>query len=93
MRKLPEFFFWKGCCSAVLLSMTATFFSVFDLPVYWPILVMYFAVLFGVTCQKQIGHMLRHGYVPFNLGKKHYSMQEPLREGPMFTGTSITSGR
>jgi hypothetical protein len=57
---------------AFLVSFVCTFFSVFDVPVFWPILLIYFFVLFAVTMQKQIAHMVRHRYVPFSFGKKVY---------------------
>lgn len=49
-----------------------TFFSVFDVPVFWPILVVYFCVLFFLTMKRQIKHMIKHKYIPFSFGKKTY---------------------
>ncbi len=53
--------------------MLMTFFDLFDIPVFWPILLVYFIVLFGLTMKKQIGHMRKFGYVPWSFGKKKYS--------------------
>lgn len=39
---------------AVLIAMTCTFFSMFNIPVFWPILVLYFIVLFAITMKRQI---------------------------------------
>lgn len=39
---------------AVLIAFICTFFEVFNIPVFWPILVMYFILLFIVTMKKQI---------------------------------------
>jgi hypothetical protein len=47
-----------------------TFFSVFDVPVFWPILLLYWFILFGVTMKRQIAHMIKYKYVPFTWGKK-----------------------
>jgi Rer1 family len=47
-----------------------TFFSVFDVPVFWPILLCYWVVLFVLTMKRQILHMIKYKYVPFNLGKQ-----------------------
>ena len=44
----------------------------FDLPVFWPILLMYFILLFFLTMKQQILHMLKHRYVPFSFGKQTY---------------------
>lgn len=39
---------------ATLIALFCTFSSAFDVPVYWPILVMYFLVLFVLTMRRQI---------------------------------------
>lgn len=39
---------------ATLVSFFMTFSTVFDVPVYWPILVMYFCVLFILTMRRQL---------------------------------------
>lgn len=71
-RKLPEFKFWLACTRGTGTSFFMTFFSIFDVPVFWPILVMYFCVLFFMTMKKQIAHMYKHKYVPFSFGKSKY---------------------
>ncbi len=48
-RKVPEFIFWYGCIKAVFYAFVMTFFDVFNLPVFWPILLMYFIILFVVS--------------------------------------------
>jgi len=72
-RRLPEFKFWLGCARAVLLSTGMTFFDMFDVPVFWPILLLYFIVLFFITMKNQIKHMIKHRYVPWSFGKKTYA--------------------
>ena len=47
-----------------------TFFSLFDVPVFWPILLLYFFVLFFMTMKRQIMHMYKHKYVPISFGKQ-----------------------
>ena len=71
-RRLPEFKFWLACTRGVLTSIGMTFFSVFDVPVFWPILLMYFGVLFFMTMRRQIAHMYKHKYVPISFGKAKY---------------------
>ena len=39
---------------AVLIAMTCTFFTMFNIPVFWPILVLYFIILFTITMKRQI---------------------------------------
>lgn len=71
-RRLPEFKFWLACTRGTLMAFFMTFFSVFDIPVFWPILLMYFFVLFFMTMKRQIMHMYKHKYVPISFGKAKY---------------------
>jgi len=71
-RRLPEFKFWMACTRGVVMSLFMTFFSVFDIPVFWPILLMYFGVLFFMTMKRQILHMWKHKYVPISFAKHKY---------------------
>jgi len=70
IRRLPEFKFWISATQAILVSLGATMFTVFDIPVFWPILVLYFATLFVITMRRQIEHMIRYKYLPFDMGRK-----------------------
>ncbi|KAI5949536.1 hypothetical protein KGF54_005413 [Candida jiufengensis] len=72
IRRLPEFKFWYNAIRATLLSIILTFFTIFDIPVFWPILLMYFIILFTLTMRKQIQHMIKYKYLPFDLGKTKY---------------------
>lgn len=49
VRRLPEFKFWHGATRAVLISFVCSWFSIFDVPVFWPVLVFYWLVLFSLT--------------------------------------------
>ncbi|KAI8896112.1 retrieval of early ER protein Rer1 [Globomyces pollinis-pini] len=73
IRRLPEFKFWYYSTRAFLIAFTCTMFDAFDLPVYWPILLMYFIILFILTMRRQIQHMVKYKYVPWNLNKKSYN--------------------
>ncbi|KNE72355.1 hypothetical protein AMAG_16839 [Allomyces macrogynus ATCC 38327] len=73
IRRLPEFKAWVNAMRAILLAWFCSFFSVFDIPVFWPILVIYFFVLFAVTMRRQIRHMIKYRYLPFNIGKRRYA--------------------
>ncbi|GFR39946.1 hypothetical protein Agub_g23 [Astrephomene gubernaculifera] len=70
VRRLPEFKFWYASLKSILLGTAMTFFRFFDVPVFWPILLLYWFVLFFVTMKRQIRHMIKHRYVPFTFGKK-----------------------
>ncbi|OMJ26543.1 Protein rer1 [Smittium culicis] len=74
IRRLPEFKFWQGATYATIISFFCSFFSAFDIPVFWPILLFYWFFLFFLTMRRQISHMIKYKYVPFaNFGKKRYS--------------------
>ncbi|KAF5738226.1 Protein RER1A [Tripterygium wilfordii] len=45
-------------------------FCVFDVPVFWPILVFYWISLFILTMRKQMMHMIKYKYIPFSFGKQ-----------------------
>jgi hypothetical protein len=49
IRRLPEFKFWHSATRAVAIGFACTFFRVFDVPVFWPVLVMYWIMLFILT--------------------------------------------
>lgn len=51
IRRLPEFKFWHAATRAVVISFICSWFSVFDLPVFWPVLVMYWIILFALTSE------------------------------------------
>ncbi|KAJ8475079.1 hypothetical protein ONZ51_g6782 [Trametes cubensis] len=70
VRRLPEWQFWLSATRATLISIVCSFFEMFDVPVYWPILVVYWFVLFLLTMRRQIQHMVKYKYVPFDIGRK-----------------------
>lgn len=56
---------------AIVLSTVATAFPFFDIPVFWPILLVYFIVLFVITMRRQIGHMRKYKYVALSSPSLH----------------------
>lgn len=72
MRRLPELKFWSSCTAAIVASVLCTGFPFLDIPVFWPILVMYFVALFYLTMKRQILHMIKYRYVPFTYGKPRH---------------------
>ncbi|KAF4002551.1 Rer1 family protein [Saccharomyces cerevisiae] len=73
IRRLPEFKFWYNSIRATVISLLLSLFSIFDIPVFWPILLMYFILLFFLTMRRQIQHMIKYRYIPLDIGKKKYS--------------------
>lgn len=55
---------------AFIVAFMLTFISVLDVPVFWPILLCYWIVLFVLTMKRQILHMIKYKYVPFDIGKQ-----------------------
>ncbi|KAK9061872.1 hypothetical protein SSX86_019056 [Deinandra increscens subsp. villosa] len=72
VRRLPEFKFWYSITKAFCIAFVLTFVSAFDVPVFWPILLFYWLILFTLTMKKQILHMVKYKYVPFSFGKQRY---------------------
>ncbi|PSR88059.1 Protein RER1B like [Actinidia chinensis var. chinensis] len=73
VRRLPEFRFWYSITKAFVVAFVLTFFSVLDVPVFWPILLCYWIVLFILTMKRQILHMIKYRYIPFDIGKRTYT--------------------
>ncbi|KIM81440.1 hypothetical protein PILCRDRAFT_71997 [Piloderma croceum F 1598] len=70
VRRLPEWQFWLSSTRATIVALLCTTSEIFDVPVYWPILVCYFFVLFALTMRRQIQHMIKYKYIPFDIGRK-----------------------
>jgi hypothetical protein len=49
IRRLPEFKFWYSATRAIAIGFTCTWFTIFDVPVFWPVLVVYWLILFALT--------------------------------------------
>jgi len=79
IRRLPEYKFWYSATKATLIAFVCTFFQLFNIPVFWPILVMYFITLFCITMKRQIKHMIRFRYIPFTWGKPKFQAREETK--------------
>lgn len=66
------FHFRYSATKATVIAIVCSFFSIFDIPVFWPILLVYFCILFAITMRRQIKHMIKYRYIPFDWGKKNY---------------------
>lgn len=49
IRRLPEFKFWYSATRAIAIGFVCTWFGIFDVPVFWPVLVVYWLILFALT--------------------------------------------
>jgi len=73
IRRLPEFKFWYSATRAMCIAFVCTWFELFNVPVFWPVLVVYWFILFALTMRRQIQHMIKYRYVPFTFGKTKYN--------------------
>ena len=55
VRRLPEFKFWYAATRAITLGFVCSWFEIFNLPVFWPVLVIYWLILFGLTSRSTPG--------------------------------------
>lgn len=76
VRRLQEMKFWMMSSRAFLIGLTATLFPFLDIPVFWPILLMYWLVLVGITMRRQIKHMIKYKYLPFDFGKQSHDQKQ-----------------
>jgi hypothetical protein len=74
---------WWSSTVAIVVAIYTTFFSIFDLPVFWPVLVIYFIMLFFLTMHRQWLDMKRLKYVPWDIGNKKTYKSDPKRMSVM----------
>ena len=71
-RKVKEFAFWSMMFWTFLVAIIFTFFEAFNIPVFWPLLLIYFILIFFLIMKRQIKHMIKYNYLPWDTGKKNY---------------------
>jgi len=72
-RKVKEFQFWQVIFYTLFIGNILTFFDFFDIPVFWPLLLVYFILIFVLTMRNQIKHMIKYHYLPWDVGKINYN--------------------
>ena len=72
-RKVKEFSFWSMMFWTFLIAIPMTFFDAFNIPVFWPLLLFYFILIYFLIMRRQINHMIKYNYLPWDTGKKNYS--------------------
>ncbi|KAK3696459.1 hypothetical protein LTR37_017960 [Vermiconidia calcicola] len=73
VRRLPEFKFWHAATRAVTIGFACCWSEIFNLPVFWPVLVVYWLILVFLTMRRQIQSMIKYRYVPWDFGKTKYA--------------------
>ncbi len=71
-RKVKEYTFWSRVSWTFAISILLTFFKAFDIPVFWPLLLVYFFLIFGLVMKRQIQHMIKYHYLPWDYAKAKY---------------------
>ena len=71
-RKVKEYSFWSMMFWTFLFAIPMTFFEAFNIPVFWPLLLVYFILIFFLIMRRQIKHMIKYNYLPWDTGKKNY---------------------
>ena len=71
-RKVKEFAFWSMMFWTFFFFFFFTFFEAFNIPVFWPLLLIYFILIFFLIMKRQIKHMIKYNYLPWDTGKKNY---------------------
>ena len=71
-RKVKEYTFWSRVTLTIAISIILTFFRGFDIPVFWPLLLVYFFLIFGLVMKRQIQHMIKYHYLPWDYSKTKY---------------------
>ena len=79
-RKVKEFSFWSLMFWTFIVAIPMTFFEAFNIPVFWPLLLVYFLMIFFLIMRRQIKHMIKYKYLPWDSGKKTYSHNIPSQK-------------
>ena len=76
-RKVKEYSFWSLMFWTFMISIPMTYFEAFNVPVFWPLLLAYFVFIFFLIMGRQIKHMMKYHYLPWDSGKKSYGNNFP----------------
>ena len=63
-RELSEFKFWWRGTRATGVALAMTFLSMFDVPVYWPILFAYLIFVVVLTIRNRVKYMIKQKHEP-----------------------------
>ncbi len=71
---MKEFQLWHVAFWSFFICTILTFNEGFNVPVFWPLLLFYFIMIFGITMRRQIKHMVKYKYLPWDAGKARYGV-------------------
>jgi hypothetical protein len=69
---------WQNLMGATTLAAFLSLFEAMDIEIYWPLLLCYFCMMTCFLCRFKIEHMIRHKYIPMELGKRKYEKHVEL---------------
>ena len=58
---------------AFIISILLSYLEFLNIPVFWPLLILYFLMVVIVTFKTKIAHMIRYRYIPIDIGKRTYN--------------------
>ncbi|KAM0675913.1 retention in endoplasmic reticulum protein 1 [Gurleya vavrai] len=76
IRRLPEFDFWLKSLKLMLSAFFMSFFELFDVPVFVPLLIFYFILICCLTARNLYKHMKKYKYNPFNTPKESFQERD-----------------
>ena len=83
VRRLPEFKFWHAATRAIVIGFLCSWSEIFNLPVFWPVLVVYWLILVVLTMRRQIQHMLsKNIYIAYTTGEPRADQSKEYRYVP-----------
>jgi hypothetical protein len=71
-RKIKEYTFWSQITITLFVAIIMTYFQAFEIPVFWPLLLVYFFLIFFLVMKRQIQHMIKYRYLPWDNSKTRY---------------------
>lgn len=70
IRRLPEFKFWYWTTRAIAISFFCSWFEIFNVPVFWPVLLFYWVILFFLTSEYILAKLKAQVADPFVVRKQ-----------------------
>ena len=71
-RKIKEYTFWSQITITLFVAIIMTYFQAFEIPAFWPLLLVYFFLIFFLVMKRQIQHMIKYRYLPWDNSKTRY---------------------
>lgn len=80
IRKISEFSLWEKITFFTLLCHLLSYFEVFNIPVWWPMLLIYFVIVSVLIVFKQRSHMNKYNYSLYDFFKSKRGKKDSVDE-------------